>query len=340
MEQAELRPEAVSVADVLARLQASVAEACVDPAQRRLLQVALSGLNGQFQRSIAELGWVHCVELPLQVHAAVRGDCAPALPLAALCSSIFLGLDIFDDLADGDEPERWRGYSPGQITLAAALTANVLPAWLLARLPVSPERLLLMQRTLADGYLRMAAGQQSDLAMTGSAAPQATEVEASVLGKAGEQFATYAALGAQLAGAEPARVALFASVGRGLGIAGQLASDCFELFEAGFSRDLAAGTRTLPIAWYLQRLDGPAREDFLQLLDNARSDRQAQLKVADVLRAQGALRYTVFIAELHRQRALRALTEAAPREPAGSRLRAMLESVMAGAGGQQREERG
>lgn len=316
--------------DVLAFLDRTIEEACADPAQQTMLRVALVGLRRQFERSAQERGWIPALDLPLACFAAVAGEGGGALPLAAIASSIFLGLDVFDDLADGDERAHWQGYSPGEITLAAVCCAAVLPQRLLLSLPLPPERLLLMQRLVSEAFLRMSAGQQADLAMTASPSPDPAAVEASVLGKSGDQFALYCQLAALAAGASEARAADFAVVGRGIGVAAQLGSDCYELFHADFSRDLAAGTRTLPVAWQLRRLEGRAREEFLALLEAARRDRAAQLAVAERLRTGGALRYTVFIAELHRQRALAGLNRAQPLEPAAARLRDLIQSVAVG----------
>lgn len=177
-----------------------------------------------------------------------------------------------------------------------------------------------MQRTLAQGLLRMAAGQHADLAMANGADTTPDAVQAAVAGKTGEEMATAAALAAHFAGA-PAAVAAYARLGRALGTAAQLGSDCRDLFGAMHSKDLASGTRTLPIALHLARLTGGERVAFLALLDAARTDAEAGRRVREALLASGALRRCAFTVELHCQRAYRAIEEAAPLEPARAALR-------------------
>lgn len=161
----------------------------------------------------------------------------------------------------------------------------------------------------------------------GSADISAAEVEASVAGKSGEQLATYASLAAQLAGAPSEVVTTYAAMGQAIGTAGQLASDCYDLFQASHSRDLANGTRTLPIALHLERHTGTERERFLMLLAQARHDKEAREAVRHCLRAAGELRRCAFVVEVYCQRALRALQQAQPLEPAGSGLRAMIDGM-------------
>lgn len=55
-------------------------------------------------------------------------------------------------------------------------------------------------------------------------------------------------------------VALYDDTGRALGTAGQLSSDCYDLFTAEHSRDLASGTRTLTVVLYRERLNGSKKE--------------------------------------------------------------------------------
>jgi geranylgeranyl pyrophosphate synthase len=173
----------------------------------------------------------------------------------------------------------------------------------------------------------MHAGQLSDLALTDSACPDPKEVEASVIGKTGEGYAMYCALGARLAGAEPARVAAFAEIGLALGTAFQLVSDCHDLFSEGESADLRAGTRTLPVALHLHGLRDPERQEFLLLLREARTAVTAQQPVRRRLREGGALRISQLFIETYKQRARRALNQAAALEPWRGELAAMIESV-------------
>jgi geranylgeranyl diphosphate synthase type I len=159
----------------------------------------------------------------------------------------------------------------------------------------------------------------------GAADVRAAAVEESVTAKSGEELALFASLAARLAGADAARIAHYEAMGRALGTAAQLTSDCDDLFIAPHSKDLAAGTRTLPIALGLERITGPARDEFVTLLDRARTDAAAGVEVRTRLRDAGVLAPCTLYIEIHRQRALAALEAADGRDPARSRLRRLID---------------
>jgi geranylgeranyl pyrophosphate synthase len=298
----------------------------VGPAQRELLATAIVSLEQTARGVRGEGGTVPFIDLPLAVAASERGTAAdPPVALAGACSPVFLSLDMFDDLADGDRKPHWAGRTAAEIDLAAAtLLAAVVPL-VLARMDVPPVTRVAMQETLAGGLLRMSAGQQTDLALAGRSEVLPDAVLESVLGKSGEQQATYCAVAAQWAGAAAERVSAYAAFGRCLGAAGQLASDCDELLNDPQMRDLRNGARTLPIALHLHRLDGPGRAAFLDLLDKARSDAAARDDVRTVLKQTGAIRRVLLRSQLYRQQARRLATELCP----DASRRAPLERMLA-----------
>lgn len=292
---------------------------------RRLLETALVGLREQARTSEVPAPFIH---LPLLVYGGVRGETEPALPLAVVTTLLFLGLDILDDLADGDRPEHWGDHRAAEIHLAAATLLCALPQLLLSDLDAAPAVRDRMQRTLAEGLLRMSAGQQQDLARVDAVAVTPDEVRASVEAKSGEELALFAAMAAQLAEAPAEVVERYAAMARALGTAGQLSSDCYELFQDPACRDLVHGARPLPVALHLERVSGEERNSFLRLLDQARqpgnAGEAARESVRKRLREAGDLRRAAFVVEVHVQRALRLLEEAAPQEPARSGLRAII----------------
>jgi hypothetical protein len=77
----------------------------------------------------------------------------------------------------------------------------------------------------------------------------------------------------------------------------------------------------------LGQLTGRARDDFLTLLAAARTDPGARAAVRRDLRDARVFPACVFRIEAHRQRALRALEEADPREPGRCGLAAMLDAL-------------
>lgn len=184
-----------------------------------------------------------------------------------------------------------------------------------------------MQATLAGGLLQMIGGQQGDLSGTDTATVTAAQVVAIVAAKSGQEMAICTSLAAQLAGASAEQLERCTALGLALGTAGQLASDCHDVFSSPHSKDLAAGTRTLPIVLGLNRLQGPARAALLALLERARHEEAARRQARQQLHDAGVLQRCALTIEVHRQRALRLLDELNPREPARGRLQAMLESI-------------
>ncbi|MDQ4076715.1 MAG: polyprenyl synthetase family protein [Chloroflexota bacterium] len=312
------RQDVLACAEALVRTQA-------EPDQRQLLETALIGLQDPVLDDPPLL--LACVHLPLLVHAALVGDDAPAVPLAALLALLHLGIDIFDDLADGDLPAHWAGWHPSAINLAAATLLSALPQLALAELDAPSATLVAMQRTLAQGLMRMSAGQQRDLAMVGAYSVSAQDIEALVVAKSGEELALFAALAAQFAGMPSEVVAIAAALGRALGTGRQIAEDCYDLFTASHSRDLANGTRTLPLALYLARQRPEEAGSFLDLLAQARVDRVAQGVVRQRLREAGVLRHCAVIVEIYCQQARRLLAQLNAQEPGYRGLQAMISTV-------------
>jgi len=300
---------------VLGWLQRFISEAAQGAPQRRLLDTALEGLRRHIGESRAEDAMIPSIDFPFAICAAARAqDLDSVTALAGACSLVFLGLDILDDVADGDRPAHWGDCSTAEINLAGATVLSTLPSLAIARLDIPAELRAAMLQTLSLGLLRMSAGQYADLAMTDTLIVDLERVEASVIGKSGEQVATYCTLAAQLVGSSPAQIADYTEMGRHFGTAGQLLSDCNELLCDPEMRDLAHGARTLPVALYLTRLDDAQRQMFLALLDRARHDKSARLEARDRIRATATVRRVVVKAELYRQSARRAAARACPEE--------------------------
>jgi geranylgeranyl pyrophosphate synthase len=311
-------------AQVIAAAERFVLEQAVTPRQSGLFVLALNSLQNRIEAEAASTLPLLFLHLPLRVYAALCGDDAPAIPLAIATTLIYLGMDLLDDLADGDLSEEWKAYRPEEITLLSITLLTALPLRLFASLPVSPATRLQMIGLMADAGIRLSAGQGSDLAGAGQENVTVAQVEASVEGKSGSEFALFTALAALLAGATSAQVAHFAEMGRAIGVAGQLLSDWGDLFALPHSRDMASGTRTLPIALYLERVNGTERQTFLDLLDEARHSADAQSAVRTRLETSGIAFQSAFAIEAHCQRARRLFREAALSHPAADDLEAIV----------------
>jgi len=305
---------------VLRAIAELIAETAVSPQQWALLGSVVVGLDSCVSAPNKSGDVVPSIELPLAVHAAITGEEDAAVPLAAACALVCVSIGLFDDLADGDRRGHWARHSAGEINLAAATMLSALPSLILASLDVAPPRRACLQQILAEGLLRMSAGQQADLALTGAHEVTVGQVEAAVLGKTGERFATYCKLAAEMADATPEAMSLYEAFGREIGIARQLVSDCHELAFDPVCRDLVHGTRTMPIVAHINRLSGSDRRRFLDLLDRSRTDRHAEKLVREELRASGELSRVIFRARLHYGRARAIIDRVGAREPGRARL--------------------
>lgn len=318
-------------AETLRATREFVERVSVGSAQRALLLTALRALEEKLGRSPgAERSFLPFVHLAPLIAMAVAGSDEGGTPVTLVTTLIFAGFDIIDDEADGDLqsgalPPIWSGFRFSEIDLAAHILTGSLPQLALAGLSRSSSMVLAMQEALAEGILRATAGQQLDLTYTNSREVTAEQVEAATVGKSGEEWAMFAVLGALYAGAPWPNVHRYAGFARSLGTAIQIADDCREIFARAPSRDLAAGTRTLPVALYLERLKGSERDEFLRLLDRARADLDVQREVADRLRHGGTLRECAYVAEGYCLTALECLTQAQPAAPAAHMLHDLID---------------
>lgn len=294
--------------------------ACSD-AQRDLLCAALADLD----RRLARTTFSGSVQLPALIAQALGAAPATALDLATRTAVIDTGVHCLDDLADGDTPEYWRGYGSRERLLVATMLLAATPLTL-GEMELPPTMALTMSTTLREGLLRASAGQQLEFASPDATAPASATVEAIATAKAGERRATYAALAAQVAGAAPDLVRVYARLGRATGTAAQLASDCADLFASEDSRDLRAGLCTYPIALALEQ-PSIDRVALMRALALARTDAVARGAVVDQLRAAHILRRCALVIDYHCQQARHALDEAAPPEPERSGLRVLIDAL-------------
>ena len=289
------------------------------PQMAAVLETALAGFGDN-----GSGGCRSPVEVPLAVYAAVRGETRPAVPLAAAVGLFSIGLALGDHVTDDELGAEWKRHSLADVQIMMVALLASLPQQIIDRLDAPAEVRAQMHGMVARGLLEMMGGQQQDVQTVGRSDVSAAAVTASVAAKAGDGGALFASLAATLAGADADRVEHYGTFGRALGTAVQLVSDCDDLFAAPHSRDLAAGTRTLPIALTLERLDGPARDEFAALLDRARTEAAAGVTVRERIAEAGVLPLCAFRIEVYRQQALAALAAAGPCESGAAWLKAMI----------------
>jgi geranylgeranyl pyrophosphate synthase len=268
------------------------------------------------------------VQLPLLVHAAIAGDERPAIPVAAACTLMYLGADLFDSVHDHELPAPWRARGPEEANLAASTLVAALPQLSMARLEkrgTPPGKLWALTRLFASTLLRMSAGQHQDLAFPDMESVSLEQSLAMVGRKSGSDSALFATSGAVLATEDASKVEAYAAFGSCLGTARQLITDVYDIWADAPSRDLWNGKRTLPIVHALCVLQGRHRERMRALLAASRESAEHHDEVRAMLAATGSVRYTALIIRLHQRQARNYLTAASPRGSAGRELHALLD---------------
>ena len=206
------------------------------------------------------------------------------LALSSLIALIHIGVDLHDDVTDGDIIGGSR--AEGEALLAAASCLASLAPQALARL-ITGSRLLTALQYLWQGLQTMASGQRVDLALYGDLHPQPRIVE-SALRKSAAEFGIYVTLAACVAGAAETDLPRWNQLGMELGYALQLSSDCTDaVSESG--RDIIGGARTLPITLALQAGTPGDRECLRRDLALAPSNRGAWTRVRTAIDASKSL---------------------------------------------------
>ena len=311
---------------VFAFLDALVSGLSLPSGLRELLRAQLAVGRGQAEARPQ----MPAVQLPLLTHAGVTGEEEPALPVAAACTLVYLGADLFDSVVDGELPPSWRERSPAEVNLTATTLLATLPQLSLARLReggTPPEKLWMLTRLFAEAVLTMSAGQYEDLLFSHRDDVSLGESRTVVERKSAAANALFARAGAVLATEDPAKVRAYAAFGTCLGMARQLMTDLWDIWGGGASQDLSNGRRTLPVVHALSTLPEEERGRLRGLLAAAAESSGHQDGVRRSLGTAGSLRYTTLVVWLYDQQARDRLAEASPREPAGRELRRLLDGA-------------
>jgi geranylgeranyl pyrophosphate synthase len=227
--------------------------------------------------------------LPLAVARAARDDETIAIPVAMVGMLLFSGIDVLDDVMDGELPPSCRGFRPAEIIAGAGALVSSLPSLVLSSLEAPPGRLLAMQHHLKRAEMVMFAGQQQDVALTGKDPPRLMLAEAVTLAKAGEPSAMLASLSALFTACSREEVALYDEIGRCIGFNAQLLSDMHDLMVAPFGKDLLARKPTIPLAILFERLSEMDRASIRELLSSAEGQDRARERVRRYCREMGVI---------------------------------------------------
>jgi geranylgeranyl pyrophosphate synthase len=315
------------VHSVLDRAELCALERAATAGQRRVMAAAFGDMRTRLAERGSSVEALDCVRLPRLVHLAVRGHDQSALPLAVALTVLYVGLDLWDSVMDGELGPAWDHLRPEEVSLtAAALIGGVVPLAMLA-LDAPAATVLAMQRALARAFTAIAAGQQVEWANAAGDQVTAEAAMAAVEGKSGDVVALFAELAALSADAPPATVAAWAALGRALGIATQIRTDLHDLIAAPNGRDLRNGLRTLPIALALEGLEGADRDALLTLLGRARSDEGARQGIRQHLATAGVPNACALLIETQREAACHALASTGAGAPACQSIQALIDSL-------------
>lgn len=284
-------------------------------------QRQLEMLDYVLQRFEAK-GSVTCVRFPLLILGALGVDHKRSSGLVVATTLFYAGVDLLDDVADGDlsEEDRRQG-ADYEFDLVAATLFFSLTCVALSEISDAPSQLLDLQNTLMQGFTEMAAGQHTDLHFKNAFNVSSELVEDSVHGKSGAEFAMFAKLAATVARSTPDDVSLWEAFGRSYGVAAQLASDVMDLFGPDRSRDLANGARTLPLALYIEAIESEdERIAFRAMLERAKKNAEGEEEVRSRLLSEGVLQKLFVIVEMYKADALSALERLRLAEDKGARL--------------------
>ncbi|MGW0535333.1 polyprenyl synthetase family protein [Streptomyces sp. NPDC003032] len=295
------------------------------PAQQAHLRGSLSRLITRGRAS------PHEHSLPLLVHAAMTGDPAPAVPVAAAHALWWRAANTFDDFVDGDAGPHLYGVPRGAALTAALECGYALPLRALAAMdaphPVRDD----LARTYLEGWTAAVNGQLGDLLNQ----PQRTtpqEILAVYRDKSGAIYAMACSMAARLANgmahptdANAERIAGWHRFGRVLGMLAQFRNDEDDLRD-GPGEDLRNRTPTYLLVHLLHTLPGRGRQRALRLLKEAPSSATDREQLRAIMTAPEVLRpYHARLAAL-REEAYTLLDHLAPTCPFGFALRARVQA--------------
>jgi geranylgeranyl diphosphate synthase type I len=206
--------------------------------------------------------------LVLEVAAEEGGSADDALAAACAVEIVHEFSLIHDDIEDGDLLRRgretvWSRYGLAHGVNAGDALCSVAYLTLLDETGAPAERKLAMNRVLLAAHLAMCGGQGRDIAFETEPRVTMEEYRAMIGGKTAALFGAACELGALAVGADAARAAAYARLGRSYGIAFQIEDDVLGTWGDSATtgkpcgKDLANRKWTFPVVWALA---GPSSE--------------------------------------------------------------------------------
>ena len=291
-------------------LREGVEEQDLPASYRALLYVALR----QDGRLLAggELRWPALV---LASARAAHGDARVASRVAAAVELFIAGLDILDEVEDGDPSPlvdqagvaRALNVSTGLLMLGQRVLSD------LAADGVPASRVPRFARALAEAGALAAGGQHLDLSAEGRADLTPADALDIARRKGGALVAGACQLGALVGTDDEDLLALYAAYGHHYGTAAQLANDLHDAGDLGRKSDLARRKGTLPLIY--------DRGSATPVRPGGAAD---EADLVEQLRSGGALHFTWVVLEIERQACADVLDQLEARDQAVAWLRTLL----------------
>jgi hypothetical protein len=191
--------------------------------QRAMFDLAFKLLSHRLLRDGLPFDDMDCVRLPMAIAEAVGvEDMQPVSRLVEALVIMFTGFDLWDDAMDEELPAEWSGYSPAEISLAAAALIGGVGVQALGRVLATGRVHRRLSAAVAAAFASMAAGQAMDIAIRRDQSGAVPVVEQATWLKSGAALGLYAEATALLCGLTQSRVEAFRRMGQALGGAAQL----------------------------------------------------------------------------------------------------------------------
>lgn len=259
--------------------------------------------------------------------AAAGGDWQASLPAAAAVELVHNFSLIHDDIEDNSPMRRgretvWKRWGiPLAINAGDTLFTLAHLALLRLEKTCSPGVVVQAAKLLQTTCLKLTQGQHLDIAYQNQSQLDLDSYWVMVGGKTAALLAACAGLGAMAAGAAEEARACYQDFGYALGLAFQVQDDFLGIWgsqaQTGKSTtsDLVSGKKTLPILYGIQK-----QALFYERWKQGDIQPEEACAMSSLLEQDGAKEYTTLAANQWTNKALRALEQAQPIEPAAQAL--------------------
>lgn len=223
------------------------------------------------------------IRLPLVVHGAETGDPQPAKLISIVHILWWAAARFLDDLADSAAAMSADPVITSKGILTALAAGTYLPMRLISAADVGPVTIKRLHAEFSRGCADAISGQLLDF----DAEPANATLESVLLsyrGKTGAPYAMVCAMAAALAGADVRRTDRWRELGGKFGVLRQLVNDQLDLV-CRRDEDLANGTATYLLAYYLRSLPAARKEETLALHSAAATSPEARGKLRDQMLA-------------------------------------------------------